>query len=376
MKPFFKKLFLVMYTIHFAACSVDYSILEDRYCNTSNECLKGYRCDLSTRKCIKGEITDVGMDIDTQDIKILDIDHRDITDAYYDIKDISDEHDIELSDITGTDDSESNPDIISDTSPDASQCITGTYSCQIKDLYKCNENNQWVFEKTCDIDCINDHCAECPVGEKICEDETNIKICSKEGLYQIEKCDYKCYNNQCVICTPQDRYCQDKTAVVCNPTGTQWDKTDCQIGCSEGDCMICQPSSSYQCKDNDLYICAPNGLEYTFLMNCCHENNCSENGCVKTGPRVLDYNPKDWKVFSTVIFTIDGCFFVKDASRVLIDYGGSWKEITAYNNFKYKLRLENRIQIEVDVQTASEYNFKVQNPDGQESGAYPIKKHY
>jgi len=371
------RLSLLISLIQIISCSVDYSILEDRYCNNSNECISGYRCDLATLKCVREDSTDIKSDTYSRDIKVVDIEHMDVRDAYhYDVEDISDEFGTEFNDVIGFDDIESNADVITDVQPDASKCETGTYSCRGKDLYKCDENSDWVFEKTCELDCINDHCTECLIGEKICQDETNIKECKENGLFSTEKCEYKCYNNQCVICTPQDKFCEDKTAVVCNPIGTKWERTDCSIGCSGGECMICEPSNSYKCIGNDLHICAANGLEYTFFMNCCHDNNCSEDKCVITSPRVIDYNPKDWKVGNTITFTIDGCFFVKDASRVFIDYGGDWKEITSYSNIKYTLRLETRIQVEVKVLTGDEYNFKVVNPDGQESAKYPIKKHY
>jgi hypothetical protein len=218
---------------------------------------------------------------------------------------------------------------------------------------------------------------ECLPNEKKCADENHLNICSEEGLFSPEECSYKCYNDQCAICLPGDKYCKDKTAVYCNQIGTEWKSTDCEIGCSAGECMQCTPEVDKKCVDNDIYICSPTGMEFIPLKNCCHDNNCKDGECVNTSPRVIDYNPKDWKVGSTVYWDIVGCFFVPDASRVLIDYGGSWKEITDYNQFHYLSRTDSRIQIKVDhVLTGDEYNFKVVNPDGQESQKYPIKKHY
>ncbi len=371
----------------FAACSVDYSILEDRYCNSKNECIEGYICDLNTGKCIKLEKgVDVHLyDVVSLDIKPLDTKHYDIKDEINDevvVEDIYDTNDNisdfdEIKDIADKKDNEETGDYgAEDFVVDGGICESGTSTCKDNDLYKCNENNEFVFEKSCEIGCIKDHCMECLPNERHCADETHLNICNDDGIFSPQECGYKCYSDRCVICLPDDKYCRDKTAITCNPIGTEWLSTDCEIGCSAGECMICTPDVEKKCVDNDVYICSASGMEFQPIMNCCHDNNCSDGACVITAPRVIDYNPKDWKVPSTVDWNITGCFFVANESKVMINYDGSWKEITDYNNFKYQTRTETRIQIKVDVVTGKEYNFKVVNPDGQQSGEYPIKKHY
>ncbi len=352
------------------SCSVDYSVLEERFCNSQNQCIEGYKCDLATGKCIKSpdssdiSFRDIISDIDsgltdllTEDVKD-DTDDRSYSDTYQDI----------ISDIKDT----GYPDI----SNDSGLCETGIFTCRDNDLYRCDENGLMVLEKSCEMGCKNDHCIECLPNEKVCTDEENLRICNQEGLFESQKCTYKCYNNQCVICLPTDKYCNGKKALKCNPIGTKWEEKDCEIGCSAGECMICEPEVTKKCVDNDIYTCTASGMDYSKTQNCCHENNCTDGNCVITAPRVTDYNPKDWKVGGTIYWDIYGCFFVSNASKVMIDFGGSWKEITEYDNYEYSMRTEERIQIKVKVLTGTEFNFKVVNPDGQSTQQYPIKKHY
>lgn len=381
----FIKFLILLLVLAISGCSVDYSILEDRYCNAENRCLPGYKCDLTIRKCVK---EDELKDINTYDIssdallsdrilsEIKDNEHYDtIKDIHYEeLEDIDygDEYtDSFISTDGGIKDYES-----IDSNIDSGICEAGLYYCIGNDLYICDQNNQLLLETGCQIGCIVDHCMECIPGEKQCEDDENIKICSEDGIFRSEKCGYKCFNNQCVICMPGDKYCENNKAIQCNPTGTKWIETECSIGCYSGDCMICTPDVDSECRGNDIYTCSSTGMEFIKSINCCHDNNCSEGKCIITAPRVIDYNPKDWKVGSTVDWVIEGCFFVANASKVMINYQNSWKEVTEYSNFKYVIRTETRIQIKVDVKTDTEYNFKVVNPDGQESGEYPIKKHW
>ncbi|MCX7959496.1 MAG: hypothetical protein N3B13_10665, partial [Deltaproteobacteria bacterium] len=227
-----------------------------------------------------------------------------------------------------------------------------------------------------EIGCKDDHCMECLPNEKACEDDENLKICNADGIFESQKCNYKCFNSQCVICLPTDKYCNDKNAIKCNPIGTRWEKTECEIGCSGGECMICDPLKTTKCIGNDVYTCNNTGMDFSKTQNCCHDNNCTDGKCVITAPKVNDYNPKDWKVGDTIYWDIYGCFFVPNASKVLIDFGGSWKEITEYDNYEYTIRGDDRIQIKVKVLTGTEFNFKVVNPDNQSTPQYPIKKHY
>ncbi len=380
-------LFLPLFVI--SQCSVDYSLLENRYCSSNNECVNGYKCDLNSRMCIKsGETTDAKTIHDAKTSDIYKDTYLDYSDIYPADKIILDNYDNDIEDIVSYDTNDIEEitdngifdDIYdikpADVTPDSSSCKAGTFSCKDNDLYQCNENGEWILSKNCEISCINDHCSECLTGEKQCKDESTLNICSKDGLFEPKQCSYKCYNGDCVICLPSDKYCNGKTAVTCNEIGTQWNEIQCEIGCSGGNCMICEPQNQFTCNGNDLQICSANGLEYVFYKNCCHDNNCDTDRCVITAPRVLDYNPKDWKVGSDIQFVIDGCFFVKDKSIVLIDYDGNWKEITSYSNISYASREETQIKINVKVRTGKEYNFKVRNPDGQESDIYPIKKHY
>ncbi len=374
------RLALIIFLFFISGCAVDYSILEDRYCNSQNECIKGYKCDTTSGRCIKEGTAADAFTSDTLNKDIFSTDtskdiytdiHRDI--YYY--EDIEESQDIDIIEDTGNDIifTDSYKDVISD----GLLCESGTFICKNNDLYKCDENNQWVLDKSCEYGCKTDHCMECLPNEKLCQDEYTLKICNEEGIYTSEKCDYRCYNNQCVICLPEDKYCDGKMAIKCNPIGTEWLKQDCTIGCSAGECMICEPGVTKICRDNDVYICKASGMDFEKVINCCHDNNCVDGVCVKTGPRVIDYDPKDWKVGDTIYFHIYGCFFVKDQSKVLIDYGHSWKEVTEYSNFSYITREEDHIQIKVStVRTDAEYNFKVQNPDGQESDRYLIKKHW
>ncbi|MCX7943890.1 MAG: hypothetical protein N2746_05215 [Deltaproteobacteria bacterium] len=367
---------LLLTTTILVHCSVDYSILEDRFCNSQNQCIEGYRCDLKSGKCIKAnDLSDIpSLDIKIIDIQITDIIHYD-TEPEYDIKETT------MDSITY--DSNENYDNFNtgdtkyvDALSDVEICNAGNLICKDSNLYICDESNNLVLKEECKIGCKNDHCMECLPNEKICADDENIKICTQDGIYIKEKCSYKCFNNQCVVCLPSDKFCNDNRAIKCNPIGTEWEEIECTIGCSGGECMICEPEKEKKCINNDIYLCKPSGLEFVKMLNCCHDNNCVDGQCVITAPRVIDYDPKDWKVGSTVYWNIDGCFFVKDASKVFIDYGNEWKEITEYNNFTYIFRSETKIQIKVNVQTIIEYNFKVINPDGQSSQQYRIKKHY
>lgn len=364
MKAFNSPTIFLLFTINLlCSCSVDYSILDERFCNSQNQCIEGYICDMSIGKCVK---SDALSDISSKDIRAIDIHHDTI---YYDLDEIPNLDTIE--DIVLDIKDYGFLDII----PDSGFCEVGTFICKEKDLYKCDENSEFIFEKNCEIGCKDGHCMDCLPNEKICLDETNIRICDQEGIYQTEKCSYKCYNNQCVICLPTDKYCNGKKAIKCNPIGTQWEETDCEIGCTGGECMVCEPNTTKICIDNYIATCNSNGTDFEKTKNCCHDNNCLQGECAITAPRVIDYNPKDWKVGSTINWNIQGCFFVANASKVMIDFDRSWKEITEYNNFKYLIRQEDLIQIEVTVLTGTEFNFIVVNPDGQSTPSYKIKKH-
>ncbi len=223
---------VLIITIVFPFCSVDYSVLEDRYCTSSGECAAGYVCDPNTGKCVKeGELKDYG---ESKDILLPDIlgdgatgsDVRDVIQDYEELKDF------------GSTDSEYNdiPDDIS--GGDFGDTHFGDGGC----ISECTEENRMV--------CVS------PDEYRICIKNGNCLVWvagrSCEADQFCDMSDNKCKEQ---VCKPFEKGCDNQVAYKCNRYGSDFEyAVDCLSDkkiCQNGECISCQADCSDKCKDED-----------------------------------------------------------------------------------------------------------------------------
>jgi alpha-tubulin suppressor-like RCC1 family protein len=188
-------------------------------------------------------------------------------------------------------------------------CITGTYSCQGTDLYKCNKEGYLEYVERCDSaaackedagECDNTG-IECVPGQDgpRCEGNT-LQTCRADGKYHDEKVcgDGMCRDGypDCLPCNI-DAFleCSGNTIVSCRPT--PWDSWytpvqfgQCQSGCTPnsdscvGGCVI--PSVRCAPGNNFYEVCTSSGggvNEYQSVP-CAADQVCYGASCVDCYP--------------------------------------------------------------------------------------------
>lgn len=250
MVNFIKNIGIGVLCFYMISCLVDYSILEERYCSNSGECIAGYVCDPDTKKCVREIILkDYGVIVDSYDIgpsewDIGDIDiHRD-TEELFDGFVVVESGDSGYFDfLLGEED---------------------TYYEDVGCLNNCDVLNQTV--------CIS------PVEYKICVEKDGCLVWETgKSCGEKQYCDEQ--ENICKdhICKPFEKGCDKQVAYLCNKFGSGFDyAVDCNMVnkvCLEGECVDCRPDCSNKCKgEND-------GCGGECPDPCNANGNCTEGVC-------------------------------------------------------------------------------------------------
>ncbi|MCX7944505.1 MAG: SUMF1/EgtB/PvdO family nonheme iron enzyme [Deltaproteobacteria bacterium] len=228
----------------FTYCSVDYSLLEEKYCSSTGECASGFVCDENTKKCVRNVVRDVGdrKDFESFDIKLAEVDDlkfSDVEDVWdYVERDVWDYVDVDFEgvdaidyDVDGDIGSKDIIDVVLDIIFDDATCV--------------------------------DECVE--EGKIECVSQTDFKICKRQGGCLIYETGYKCESNQYCdineskckeqVCKPGEVGCDNNKAYKCNPYGSDFDYvTDCtnqKKVCNKGECIECKADCTGKCAGED-----------------------------------------------------------------------------------------------------------------------------
>lgn len=154
----------------------------------------------------------------------------------------------------------------------------------------CNNDLQWVTQRTCDYGCYNGACKGCNPGSTRCSDGTHFLTCNSDGVWTSET---YCGNGRVCqggACTNDpSTSCQSVGALRCSPTNSNmlqkcasnyvWaDSQVCQMGCYYNACRACSTGEKL-CKDTQSYYTCNDRWQWDYLASCPQGYTCFMGVC-------------------------------------------------------------------------------------------------
>jgi hypothetical protein len=163
-------------------------------------------------------------------------------------------------------------------------CLDGDTSCAGPNMAQICKGGAWQPAFFCPVQCRNGVCIECFPGATSCVSDTQIEVCSDQGIFgAATTCSSGvCRNDACAAapaaCVEGTRACAGpSSAQIC--MGGAWQPAfPCAGGCLDGVCSECVPATSMCLSATQIVTCSQGGI-YGPPQQC--DTTCRDGVCVQ-----------------------------------------------------------------------------------------------